>query len=428
MEKSGFYKTVANITDPKAGAQKSGFLESFSRQKLDPGDPAIFRDRILEFVRNNKLVAEALIAGNVQMLGFAEVRKTFGERWPAIKDKVQLLAEAAIRKHTTPVDVFLTIDEERMVILFGRSTREEADDKSARIAREINEKLSGVSGIQDGLVTCRALVLELDRDSAAETLTTPEGLDQTVEAAQRSAEQAERESFQKLESELRITYWPMANVRKRLISAYAASLVLPVWKTSGEERERRTGVFECELDCYAMIHAGEALVRAGHSRRALLLVPVHFETLAVKPFRTQLIAACQMLPRISSRRMLLDVVDLPEGVPQGRLHTLFSYVGPFFAGFVARQPLGFRSPQRFVGLKMLAIAADGSHVGTPKRDEYEQMQGFAAAAEKAHMRSVFYGAATFEAATAAKRARFDYIQGAAVAPAVSDPGRVFLLK
>ncbi|MBU0723470.1 MAG: hypothetical protein KJ904_12100 [Alphaproteobacteria bacterium] len=433
MEKSGFYKTVPNITDAKAGSaknaeQKGGFLESYSRQKLDPGDPAVFRDRILEFVRNNKLVAEALIAGNIQMLGFSEVRKMFGERWPAIKDKVQLLAETTIRKYVTPVDVFLVIDEEQIVILFGRSTHAEATEKSERIAREISEKLSGVSGIEEGLVTCRALVLEIPGENAAEMLATPEALSGTVAAVQRSAEQAEKDSFQQMEAELRIAYWPMVNIRKKLISAYSASVVLPLWKTSGQERDKRTGVFECELDGFTLAHAGQAMLRAGHSRRALLLVPVHFDTLAIKPFRTQFIAACQLLPRISSKRLLLEIVDLPDGVPQGRLHTMFSYVAPFFAGFVGRQDMAFRNPQRFTGLKMIALSTDGSHVGTPNREDVVQMQGFAAAAGKARMRSVFYGASTFEAATAAKRTHFDYIQGAAVAPAVSEPGRVFVLK
>ncbi|MFN3461688.1 MAG: hypothetical protein ACK4ZN_11815, partial [Oceanibaculum sp.] len=109
-------------------------------------------------------------------------------------------------------------------------------------------------------------------------------------------------------------------------------------------------------------------------------------------------------------------------------HTLLSFVGPFFAGFVARQPLGFRTPERFVGLKMMAVAADGSHVGTPARGDVEHMLGFARACGKARMRSIFYGASTFEAATAARRCNYDYLQGAAVAPAVADPGRVYLLK
>ncbi|EKE75593.1 hypothetical protein [Oceanibaculum indicum] len=426
MPKSEFYQTVPEVTGEQ-GARKQSFYDSYSKQKLDPSDPAIFRNSLLDFVRSNKLVADALIAGNVQMLGFSEVRKSFGERWPSIKDKILLLAETVIKKHTGPADAFLMVNEEQIVILFGGGDKEKATRSSEKIAREINEKLSGVSGIKEGLVTCRALVLELDPKTPIEALTTPEGLSQTVDAAQKKEEDVERQHFEALRSELHVSYWPMANIRKKLISAYSASVILPIWKASGEE-QTHTGVFNCELDCYMLTQAGEALMRVGRQRRALLIVPVHFDTLATKPLRQQFIAACQLLPRLSSKRILLEIVDLAEGVPQGRLHTLLSFVGPFFAGFVARQPLSFRTPERFVGLKMMAVAADGSHVGTPARDDVERMQGFAKACGKARMRSIFYGASTFEAATAARRCNYDYLQGAAVAPAVADPGRVYLLK
>lgn len=426
MSKSEFYQSVPEVRSGQ-GARKQSFYDSYSKQKLDPSDPAAFRNSLLDFVRSNKLVAEALVAGNVQMLGFSEVRKRFGERWPSIKDRILLLAESVIKKHTGPADAFLMVNEEQIVILFGGGDKERATKSSEKIAREINEKLSGVSGIKEGLVTCRALVLELDRNTPVEALTTPEALSQTVEAAQKRQEDLEKQRFQELRSQLRVSYWPMANIRKKLISAYSASVILPVWKTSDEE-QKHTGVFDCELDCFMLTQAGEALLRAGRQRRALLIVPVHFDTLATKPLRQQFIAACQLLPRLSSKRILLELADLAEGVPQGRLHTLLSFVGPFFAGFIARQPLTFRNPSRFVGLKMMAIAADGSHVGTPGREDVEHMLGFAKACDKARVRSIFYGAATFEAATAARRANYDYLQGAAVAPAVTDPGRVFLLK
>src|SRR3546814_19848983 len=60
-------------------SRKAGFLQSFDRQKLDPSDPADFSSKLLSFVRQNKVAADALIAGNVQMLGFEALKERFGE-------------------------------------------------------------------------------------------------------------------------------------------------------------------------------------------------------------------------------------------------------------------------------------------------------------------------------------------------------------
>src|SRR3546814_4823248 len=84
-------------------SRKAGFLQSFDRQKLDPSDPADFSSKLLSFVRQNKVAADALIAGNVQMLGFEALKERFGAQWDGIKDKVHLLTEGVIRseEHTS---------------------------------------------------------------------------------------------------------------------------------------------------------------------------------------------------------------------------------------------------------------------------------------------------------------------------------------
>lgn len=406
--------------------RKTGFLQSFDRQKLDPRDTADFTSKVLSFVRENRVAADALIAGNVQMLGFEALKERFGDNWEGIKDKVHLLTEGIIKKHISASDVFLLMNDEKFVVLFGKATRPEADATAKKIAQEVNAKLSGAGAGMDA-VTVRPVVFEVPRDDT-EPLKSPAALEKSVEEAQRDAERADEARVEAAKDRMVMRFWPVANVRKRLVSCYHADLHVPddLDLGQGEEGASGTGAVEATLDRLVLEHAGRALTdAAGRKLRALMIVPVHFDTLAVKGFRSAYLDVCKLLPRIAEQRMMLMVRNLPDDVPQGRLHTIFTYLAPYFAGFVGDFSLSFRRADKLGGVGMVAVAVDASEIGTPSIDVIKEMKAFNDANKAGKMRRYFYGAQTFDAATAARRARFDYVQGLGVAPSMPIHGKVF---
>ncbi|GAB4167228.1 MAG: hypothetical protein OHK0024_02240 [Thalassobaculales bacterium] len=423
MEKSDYLRGAPKIGE---GAGRGRFLDSFSAQRLDPKNPAAFRERILSFCRQDRALAEALIAGNVQMIGFADAKPQFGEHWPRVRDKILLLTESVIRQHAGPRDVYVQVSEDQFIVLFGESDREKADTVARTIANEVNAKLTGATGVRDDLVSARGLSLELPPGGLPESIASVEGLAATVNGAQQAAEQAERKAAAAAQAVMTVRWWPVANMRKRIVSTYQARLENVPPNPSGGQG---TGLYDAELDAFALKHAADALISAGGRKwKGLFLVPIHFETLAGKECRAIYMDVCRLLPRISSRRLLLEIVDLPDGVPQGRLHTLLSYAGPFFGGFVARVRIDFRAMERFTGLRMLGVGIEGKRLLQPTKPVVEALAGFAQAIRKKGTRSYFLNASTFEIATTAKRAGFDYVQGVAVAPPMAEPGRVFVLR
>ncbi|MCR9070184.1 MAG: hypothetical protein NXI18_00560 [Alphaproteobacteria bacterium] len=406
--------------------RKTGFLQSFDRQKLDPSDTADFASKVLSFVRENRVAADALIAGNVQMLGFEALKERFGENWEGIKDKVHLLTEGVIKKHISASDVFLLMNDEKFVVLFGKATRAEADATATKIAREVNSKLSGAGAGMDA-VSVRPVVFEVPRDDPA-PLKTPVELEKTVEEAQRDAEKADEARVEAAKERMVMRFWPVANVRKRLVSCYHADLHVPPDLDLGQREDGTsgTGAVEAALDRMVLEHAGRALTEAaGRKLRALLIVPVHFETLAAKNFRSAYIDVCKLLPRIAEQRMMLMVRSLPDDVPQGRLHTIFTYLAPYFAGFIGDFSLSFRRADKLGGVGLVAVAVDGTEIGTPSLEAIKGIKEFSAGNKVGKMRRYFYGAQTFDAATAARRAHFDYVQGQGVAPSMPIHGKVF---
>ena len=76
---------------------------------------------MLTFCRANKTAAQALLAGNIQLLGFEHIRESFGDRWPRVKAKIHLLTETVIKKEITTDDVYVLANDEQFIVLFGKA-------------------------------------------------------------------------------------------------------------------------------------------------------------------------------------------------------------------------------------------------------------------------------------------------------------------
>ena len=275
----------------------------------------------------------------------------------------------------------------------------------------------------------KPVVLEIPREGSG-ALNSVKSLENTVEEAQRQAEAVELQHMEKAKDALRLRFWPIANVRKRLVSCYHAELHVPEDTDLGFDPDEpsTTGAVEAALDHLILQHSGAALVDAASRKmRALLIVPVHFETLAARNFRNAYLEVCKLLPRIAEQRLLLLVRGLPDDVPQTRLHTLFGYVAPFVAGFVGEFSFGFSRADKLGGVKLMAIAVDGSGIEQPTVNDIKVMKGLTATNQVAKIRRYFHGASSVETATAARRTHFDYVQGIGVAPSMPIAGKVFTI-
>lgn len=411
-------------------ARPSGYLRSFAAQRLDPADPDAFRRKIVAFFRSSAADADVLVAGNVQLLGFSEVRESFGDRWPAVKEKVHLLAETVIQGQIRKDDLYVIANDDEIVILFGRDDKRTAEAKAVAIAGEINKRLQGVEVA--GAVTVRGVVSEIPRPAEPEALATPQALTAAVADAEDDAERRQLDQFEAMLPALSVSYWPVVNLRKGMISLYEATprrAGKPVEApTTDSGQPADTGVFVREIDAFTLSQVGAALAtppRRGY--RAPVVVPIHFETLAVKQYRDHYCRACRLLSADTSRRLICYVTDPPPNVPQARLHQLFTVLSPFFRGFMCRFPLDFTGADHLGGLRMIALVADVSSGPGPPATE-KALAAFARAAKKLRMRPYLTGAETLQMAAMARRAHFVHLRGAAVSPPVHEPGRVFMMR
>jgi hypothetical protein len=224
----GMAKISEKQPNPLKAAKKSNYLESHSSQKLDPSDTVTFQSWMVAFCRINKMAARALLAGNIQLLGFEHVREGFGANWPKVKAKVHLLTESVIKKHISSEDVYVLADDEQFIVLFCKADQALAARKSKKIADQVSKLLLGFNDGTEGL-SARGMAIELPRDEPKK-LASVDALNKTVEEARDEKETEVRRTIGESKGEMRATFWPVTNIRKRLVSMYQANLVVPEGK------------------------------------------------------------------------------------------------------------------------------------------------------------------------------------------------------
>ena len=151
-----------------------------------------------------------------------------------------------------------------------------------------------------------------------------------------------------------------------------------------------SGAREAAIDRLVLHWAGNSLIQGtSMGWKAVLVAPVHFETIASKRFRDDYLEVCKDLPRYSSKRLVLMITGMDDGVPQARLHPLFSYLAPYVAGFIGHFSPDFDRAEKMGGLKMLGIGFDGRKIVSPEGRDFEAMKKFVDAAETSRLRCFF---------------------------------------
>ncbi|MBM3600077.1 MAG: hypothetical protein FJX35_17850 [Alphaproteobacteria bacterium] len=371
------------------------------------------------------------IAGSVQLIGLEEIKNNFGALWKDIRDAAHKVTEEVIKSHLTPLDLFAAVQEESYVVLFGELGQETAEIKAKSMAAEITRRLCG--DVDGGpMVTVRSVTLEIDR---------PEGGFKTVtdvwsgfERAQSKAAETAKAEGKRIAEGIQFGYWPTLNLRKRLIAIYDCNIMRRAdagYMLVGDDAYPRdpTGELAATLDGIALDAAHQGLRHIEQQgKRAVLLLPVHFETLAFRAFREKYMQGVRAFPESAQHNLAFHVLDLPAGVPQTRVVEVVSQFRPWVLGFVCRLPLARPEIERFTGSGLIGLTTDAGGTITPSETQYEHMRSFAAAAREAKLRSMFVNARTVSLASAAVRAGFDFVNGDAIVRMVARPGRVYQLE
>jgi len=378
--------------------------------------------------------ATQLLPGRLVFIRANGIVQRFGPKWEAAAERAEAIAARTIERHLSlPDDAYLRLDALTYLVLFAKTPAAIASAASARIATEIAEQLLGASWGPE-LLTLLTVFGRIPDGLEARSIpiTGPSGgslLDQILKSAEagEQAGAADEDAVSDPFREASVVYRPMWDVQLGVLSTY---LAVPAQRTTSGEL--RPGTFEmlaggdaelmARLDTIIVGRVAaelEASIAAG--RTFLVGIPVHFDTLAARGSRTEFLAACDAIPTAARRLVIFELLDVPAGVPVGRLQTISSLLKGRSRAVIACVPLQTTDFSSFSEAGVLSVGTDVAQDSSGERMLIAQMHRFVAAAEKAKLHPFIHGLRTTSLTSSAVAAGFRYVDGNSVRSLVDAP-------
>ena len=290
----------------------------------------------------------------MQLVDLARLRRSLGPRWPELRSRVLGVAHATLARGLAPDELCVPGGEDRLYLLrVGRDRREHARHGEL-LAAEATARLCGTIPGGAGI---HVRTWPFDLDAGLAGVDTCTELQARLAAATDEPRHATPGPYAAYVNRLEPRFRPLLNPRKRLVSAYhlAHGADGPAFSRMPAQDDE----LAAELDGWSLRQAARtarsgARAAAGRAARA-----VHYGTLATMRWREPFTQLCRRLPLGAARRLIFEVLGLPQGLPQPRVRELMAYIRPFCATIVVRLPPGPPRIEHLAssGVRGLSLAA-----------------------------------------------------------------------
>ncbi len=393
------------------------------RKGLDPTARADFAKRLAAFRGCVERLSQPRLQSVLILLDFGQIRERFASQWENVREKVMLFVEHALDRMLGERDLYLVRDESHAYLFVAGVRRADAEVRARVMASELTQRLCG---LVPGGIAIRVRTLPFDFRDGLRDVVGIRQLEERIADYNRRAERSEREIFEACEPALRLYCRPVVQHRKGLITA------LHLETYGRDERgnaipaqsicpEQMIGAFDAEVDRWAAGQAGRLLESGKVRHRRLLVLPVHYETLATRSFRERFFEACRSLPAHSEHQFVFEILDLPPGMPQCTLENYLSYLRPFCFGFAIRihPEIAMAEPAEGCAVRFVSVDLEPDREFEAWRGE--GLKGLAHCARSAGKRVVALGLRDADRLRAAVAAGIEYLAGDCVAPADRSP-------
>jgi hypothetical protein len=386
---------------------------------------------------------DVIAAGSFHLVGLAEIRERLGKDWERVRDKVHRQAQRIIERHIAPRDVYFPGGPDDYVLVFAEMGKVAAQLVCAKITQEVQRTLLGDSETME--IGVRTVVSETDgslrmekaklSDLVASAAVAAQAVDPSVPLIG-AAEEAK--SAAPAWTEMRATRAAAKQAAVSPLAAYGEIVYRPIWDVQREvlttylSRRAPTTVAGtrpsapsaeqlAQLDSEALLSGIELLADLYQNKfRLRLSFPVSFEAISSVPRFRSYIELCRAIPEDLRKLVAFELVDLPTGVPNGRLAELSAALRPYCGLVIATIDWWRTDLTQYAntGIRMVnAVIVPG----TEEKRTLADIDRFARTAEKAGLLTAVEGVTTSSVALAAKAAGIGFISGDRIGPCVEVP-------
>ncbi len=366
--------------------------------------------------------SEPLVAGRLQMIALSRVKERLGDDWSKLSTKVHRLTQQILERRLTDEDVYVQVGD-RYMILFAKLTSVEATFKAQAIAREITALLIGELPEVDeapiqvtvheidpaelsGKSSLESLVAKMDDVAARESgKTEPDGGPGAPHFGDRSPVQFD--------------YLPIWSRRGKAVVGYACSR-----RQDTESEDQDT----YELDCLALRTVLATLPdMERHGYAALVVAPIHWDTLVQLQRRQIYLDLCRQVPRQLNRQLGFSISDMAAGAWRDLIRDRLFPLKPFARFFFVCAPPEPAQIRNLADIGVDALAFDAMWGGAFDDAQRQQIEGFVRDASRHKLATCALGIGERSTALALLKAGVDFLAGDAVAPKVGAPGAAYRL-
>lgn len=437
-------RNLAELIDPASGRQQ-GQAAAKSQRAVSP--EALYEKlRFLVPVGRDP----AARTGEVNLISIARIKNRLDSQWPQHAAKADRIARNAIERYLVSGDIYARWKDTGYIVVFATLDRQQAQIKSMLIGDEITRKLLGEEE-QPNLADIQGVEVQSDGELA---FSEPLDVAQLVAALPVAA--AERGPM-KAETALLATSSPVAasetpqailygacssdplagisyvyrpswDPARGVIAAYLCVPQLPEGSSGARRRDAALMLGNDadalqKLDFAVLEHVTGVLDGlVCDKRRLLVTMPVQFETLVAAAYRRRYIAALQArLGSEAASLLVIELVDVPDGVPQARLLEISSPLRVHARAVIAQLRPDTTEFGQFAGSRIAAVGCDIGRHGGSELVLMQQMGRFSRAATKVGIATYLRGVRSLSLAAAALGVGFAHVDGDVIAPPVDLP-------
>ncbi|CAK0768129.1 hypothetical protein WCLP8_410008 [uncultured Gammaproteobacteria bacterium] len=228
------------------------------------------------------------------------------------------------------------------------------------------------------------------------------------------------------QAEVIFSYLPMWQVSKKAINSYLCQLALKV----GQEIHPIEAMFDGEVDETTIVALDRLVLRKTlqdihillkGDRRNIIVVPVHFTTLALSRGRRDYLGICAQIRPEHQSYLVWELIYPHIGIANTPLHQAIAVLKPHARAILLRVDIGYPQFDDLAAAGVYAVGADLPHQSRREGETIRKMEAFKIRAERGGLKAYLHDVGSLSLATAAVCAGFDHIDGAIIAAPIDNP-------
>lgn len=382
-------------------------------------------------------IEPAIAAGSVNIISVQAIRERSGERWQRKREQVEAFIERTFRRISASGDLIVALNDCEFLTVQSGVSRVQAISLCTNILREAlvfflgaaepeDLRLLLVTGFQDGEITVQGITLEQAEREGAETEAAALVSDRTTPPSQSLAARMRRSvqlTVGATRCEVSTRAEPVWNTAAGAIASFAMHCEVSLVLADGERRalslmDLSPGV-AAEAALQTLDHALD-LLTIHPTIRMGLHTPLPLAALTNSTSRFRLLHSLKAWDEAVHRYLIVEITDLDEGAPQGRLLEIVAVLKPYCRAVLARSPSLAADPRRWRRTGLSGITVDCQHMEPAARDAADRLAQFATRAQEVGPGCVGYGLSCRSLIVAAWSAGFTHLSG----PIISEHAEV----